>query len=143
MKKICLTCVRALDTDCFYRNSHNKKDFLDTSCKECCFIYNKKYYKGIRIRVLEKYGNRCECCGESTTEFLCIDHINKDGADERRTGLQGSRFYRWLDINPKLKNYRLLCNNCNMSIGMNGYCPHSKNEPEVSIHQYSLDTERK
>ena len=65
----------------------------------------------------------CACCGEKHIEFLGIDHINNDGAQERKRLGHGN-------IHQHLKNlgypdgYRVLCHNCNMSRGFYGYCPH-------------------
>jgi hypothetical protein len=69
---------------------------------------------------------RCECCGESYIEFLTIDHI--DGGGERHRKSIGRRagyeFYIWLIKNGFPNGYRVLCLNCNTSIGLYGYCPH-------------------
>lgn len=84
-----------------------------------------KYRLAIRKEVLEAYGNKCACCGESAEEFLTIDHIDGRGSHHRKE--VGPRLYavlRRLGF-PKDK-YRLLCMNCNFSYGMRGYCPHQR-----------------
>ena len=90
---------------------------------------NVTYRSKIRADVLNAYGGKCECCGESHPEFLALDHINGGGGKERRTvaGNTSGGVYR-LARNagyPKDK-YRLLCHNCNCAIGWYGYCPHPK-----------------
>ena len=90
---------------------------------------NVTYRSKIRADVLNAYGGKCECCGESHPEFLALDHINGGGGKERRTvaGNTSGGVYR-LARNagyPKDK-YRLLCHNCNCAIGWYGYCPHQK-----------------
>lgn len=80
----------------------------------------------LRMDVVEAYGGQCECCGESNIEFLAVDHVN-GGGRKHRTEIAGvgSAFYVWLRKQgfPK-KGLRLLCHNCNQSIGLYGYCPH-------------------
>ncbi len=78
-----------------------------------------------RQQVLEAYGGKCVCCGETTPEFLTIDHIFKDGAAHRRE--IGNDLYPWLVRNGFPKDrFRLLCMNCNLAIGQHGKCPHAR-----------------
>jgi hypothetical protein len=86
-----------------------------------------KWRKKIRDIIIAKYGGACCCCGETTPEFLVIDHTGcKRGNPATRHGC-GVVFYRWLIKNnyPK-EGLQLLCNNCNASLGYYGYCPHIK-----------------
>jgi hypothetical protein len=77
---------------------------------------------------------KCECCGESHIEFLTIDHINGDGAKERRemkaAGLNaakgGHEFYCLLEKRGFPAGYRVLCFNCNCARGFFGECPHER-----------------
>lgn len=89
----------------------------------------KIYEYNIKLKIIENYGGKCVCCGESIAEFLTIDHINGNGADERKQTKQGTggKLYRWLLKNncPK-DNYQLLCYNCNCTKGFFGKCPHVK-----------------
>lgn len=73
--------------------------------------------------LIKEYGGKCVCCGESTYEFLTIDHINGEGSKHRSS--LTTHFYRWLKINnfPK-EGYQLLCMNCNFAKGKYGSCPH-------------------
>ena len=80
----------------------------------------KRYYKQLRrkykLDMITAYGGKCQICGESSWEFLCIDHTNGGGRRHRKElGIyNGSEFYRWLKRQgyPK-NNYQLLCFNCN------------------------------
>lgn len=80
----------------------------------------------LRAETLGIYGSKCTCCGELKTEFLVIDHIDGGGSRDRREGVYhgGNSFYRWLKRNGWPKGYRVLCHNCNQSLGVYGYCPH-------------------
>lgn len=84
----------------------------------------------IRAEVLEHYGGnppKCSCCGESTREFLALDHTNGGGNKHRKElGINaGFVFYRWLQKNNYPEGFRVLCHNCNLSLGYYGYCPHA------------------
>jgi hypothetical protein len=84
-----------------------------------------------RLEVLTHYGGtplKCQCCGESNIEFLTIDHINGGGNQQRKhiRSKNGKtiNFYKWLVDNNFPEGYRVLCYNCNCSLGHYGYCPH-------------------
>lgn len=98
-------------------------------------LWHKKRRQELKRQVLAAYGPTCVCCGEAHEEFLTVDHIAGDGADHRRTlklgGVgknksvgSGWTFYRWLVQQGFPSGYRILCWNCNCSLGMRGYCPH-------------------
>ena len=82
------------------------------------------WHQRLKAAAIEHYGKACACCGESTYEFLCIDHIN-GGGNRQREQLGCSRnFFSWLRKNGYPEGFRTLCHNCNQAIGYNGYCPH-------------------
>lgn len=87
----------------------------------------KRVRDKVRMIVLTHYGGKppkCKCCGESHFEFLSIDHINGDGAKERR--IYGSKLAYSLIRRGFPKGYRILCHNCNQARGYYGKCPHKK-----------------
>lgn len=85
----------------------------------------KKQTRELKTRVIAAYGGKCECCQEERIEFLCIDHINGCGNEERKKHGLGSNFYYYLVRENFPEGYRVLCHNCNMSYGSYGYCPHN------------------
>lgn len=113
-------------------------------CKSCHSKYCKAYYYknreamlkrsrifnlNLRLEVIFHYSagtSKCSCCGENKLEFLSIDHISGGGTSHRESVGYGSRFYLWLRKNKYPEGYRVLCHNCNMSLGQYGYCPHGK-----------------
>lgn len=88
----------------------------------------KEIHKRNRLITLIYYGGnppKCFCCGESNIEFLCIDHIEGNGNSHRKS--IGGTLYEWLRRENYPKGFRVLCHNCNMSLGFYGYCPHKRN----------------
>lgn len=101
-------------------------------------IYQKTYKLKLRRNVIgyySRYTYKCVCCLDAHLEFLTIDHINGDGSKHRKEiGSRGGHgFYTWLKKNNYPQGYRVLCMNCNHSLGVWGYCPHyGKPEPVVA-----------
>lgn len=79
----------------------------------------------IKKEIMAHYGGKCECCGEDRIEFLSIDHVN-GGGNKHRKELGNVSFYGWLRKQSFPGGYRVLCMNCNFSIGAYGHCPHEK-----------------
>lgn len=99
--------------------------------KEKLNIYRKKWNSDLRAECFSAYGAKCVCCGEACPEFLTVDHTEGGGTKERRLlGRSGISFYYHLKKEGWPQDgYRLLCMNCNFSLGRCGYCPH-KGRPE-------------
>lgn len=84
----------------------------------------KRQHREHREAAIAAYGGNCRCCGESTYEFLSLDHIDGGGSKHRRE-LGNRNIYDWLHAN----NYppialQVLCHNCNLAKGFYGACPH-------------------
>lgn len=93
----------------------------------------RKNSYGIRRKaVIERYGGKCECCGEDRYEFLAIDHRFGGGGQERKTmGTHKLVFYLY-KMDEILPAYRILCHNCNMAIAYNDECPHSRENRTIN-----------
>lgn len=74
--------------------------------------------------MLETYGGKCQCCGETEPKFLAIDHINGGGMKAREKHI-GYSFYLSLFKTPR-QDLQVLCHNCNMAKGFYGQCPHQE-----------------
>lgn len=88
----------------------------------------KASYAADRAAALRVYGNTaCACCNETEVAFLCIDHINNDGATHRRklNLYGGTRTYQWLRLNGYPPGFQVLCFNCNFAKYSLGACPHA------------------
>jgi len=92
--------------------------------------YNKQWYAVLKKQVIAGYGGKCQCpggCDESRFQFLTVDHVNNDGAEQRRKlGNKefGSALYQRLIAQNFPDDYQLLCYNCNCAKGFYGECPH-------------------
>ena len=93
----------------------NRKRAAITAAKR-----NRKY----RDVVLDHYGNKCACCGETEKLFLEIDHVYSDGSEHRKL-TNGASIAIWLIRNGFPPGFQILCSNCNQGKQMcGGVCPH-------------------
>jgi hypothetical protein len=88
--------------------------------------YQREYRRSRRARVVAHYGGACACCGETTPEFLALDHIEGGGEQHRAQVGQGSNMVEWLIKSGLPEGFRVLCHNCNQAIGYYGACPHEQ-----------------
>jgi hypothetical protein len=151
--KPCGSCGCELPLDAFYPD-RTKRHGASSWCRACTLAHRKQQYadpskravvlernrnsahryreankakrKRQRLAMIAAYGGKCVCCGESTPEFLTIDHTHNDGAQERRQlSLSGSKIYAHLaKLGYPKDRYQLLCFNCNCAKGIHGRCPH-------------------
>lgn len=109
--------VRGLGWDEKYKS---QKNYYDK--KREWFV---KFRRSLRREVIEAYGGKCVCCGESHWEFLTLDHPNGDGQEDRdKYRMQTGQIYGWAKKNGFPKIYRILCMNCNWIRRFGGICPH-------------------
>lgn len=83
------------------------------------FIYREK----TKLEVLTYYSNgkpKCVLCGFENIDGLCLDHINDDGAEQRRLlkisgrGTTGMNTYEAIKKHGYPQGLQVLCANCNM-----------------------------
>lgn len=81
-----------------------------------------------KMEMLQAYGGKCACCGETEIVFLTTDHIF-GGGRKHSNGSHSLR--RWLRERgwPKDK-FQLLCINCNLGKAIIGICPHKLSPDE-------------
>lgn len=108
------------------RDRHYKYYERDAAWKR---LSTKRYRDRVRLETLQHYARspfpECACCGEMQLQFLCLDHINGGGTEERkRLGPGGVLFYCRLKAAGYPPGLQVLCHNCNMAKGFYGKCPH-------------------
>ena len=72
----------------------------------------------IKLEALERYGKVCAKCGFDDPRALQIDHVENNGAEERKrlggSGFAGWQFYTWLKAQGWPEGYQTLCANHNI-----------------------------
>lgn len=66
-----------------------------------------------KFAAMEMYGGKCLGCGCNELAVLTIDHVNDDGAIDRKSnGNRGIVFYRRLLKQPRRSDLQILCASC-------------------------------
>jgi len=102
---LCIRCGHLLEA--------NNEYFVCLKCR----IKHKEFLTSLKKGCFDKYGSVCQSCGEARLEFLCIDHINNEGVQHRKTFNNngcGEHLYRWLKKNNYPEGFQVLCHNCNL-----------------------------
>lgn len=100
-----------------------------TDCRECINLRTKLLWRKTRKEIFDYYGWKCNCCGETTPEFLTLDHINNDGyLDKNPNGDKktGKELYSLVKKQGFPDKYQTLCHNCNFAKKLEGGCPHQR-----------------
>lgn len=139
MEKWCGGCNSHKDRSEFYK-SRAQPDGLQGRCKTCVTAYRVQNRDKItevsrnrearfKAKVIEAYGGKCACCGETEFAFLTFDHVNNDGAEQRKSRKSyATHLARWAALHGYPKTLQLLCANCNMAKQFTpGGCPHQTN----------------
>ena len=124
--KRCTKCERMLPIDEFSKKRNQ--------CKACVSIRTKQWRFEVKMLAFAAYGGaKCVWCGEDELAFLCIDHVNEDGAAHRKkTGGSGTLTYSWLRKHKYPPGYQVLCHNCN----------HLKSRPDPGMSNYAQQRRR-
>jgi len=128
--KECYRCKQTLPfTSEFFGNDAHALFKLKPGCKKCNCEERKIYLTKLRKEVLSNYSNggiKCACCGEREFIFLCLDHVNNDGYQERKSGIFGQPLLMKLKRENYPSGFQVLCYNCNMAkaYAPNRLCPH-------------------
>lgn len=134
-KTICKDCSlkRAMEREeriayglCANIGCDNDRREGKTTCVQCSAKISDKI-RELKQLVLDHYGQVCNCsCGCKVTKFehLTIDHINNDGAEQRkaRNAHSGQAEYRRIIRERFPKDLQVLCWNCNCAKQYYGGC---------------------
>jgi hypothetical protein len=84
-------------------------------CRHCRLKHTRNCLEKLRKQILKAYGNKCNWpkCKITDPDMLHLDHINDDGAVERKKNNNASYFMARRLGFPKDK-YQLLCANHNV-----------------------------
>lgn len=101
-----------------------------------CVTKKKKRYFGLKKQIYDAYGAVCACCGETTDEFLTLDHVNNDGNHMRKNvhGNATVAFFKWIIANNYPDTIQVLCWNCQWGkVKNNGICPHRETRNDYPL----------
>lgn len=123
----CRRCGVLLTIDNTKRRQYsNGGKRLAYDCKPCENENERRRKIRYKIECIIAYGGKCVCCGETIMEFLTIDHIFNDGAEDKKNySGSGGHVWKYLrDLGYPKDRYQLMCFNCNCAKGHFGSCPH-------------------
>jgi len=89
-----------------YAKPQSKKGIARPNSTEA----SKKTQHMTRVRALMLLGGKCETCGINDMRVLQVDHVDNNGAAERREIGRGYAMMKRVLANPSA--YRCLCANC-------------------------------
>ncbi len=133
---LCYNCNLSKRTHkhCVHKENHENNSVHFSTAYRRKYKYKAIfYYSGGEMK--------CICCGETIYEFLSIDHINGGGNKHRKEIRKN--IGEWLIKNNYPSGYRVLCHNCNSSLGHNHYCPHHPEGVPIPIIPREEDTYNK
>ncbi len=112
---------RKAEGKCFRcSNPSREGKTLCPSCMEAQMIRNAQ----VRQDVLDGYGARCVCCGETEEGFLTLDHVQ----GRKRGQPSGLQAYWEAKKGGYPPTFQILCYNCNMGREhqQSRVCPHQQ-----------------
>lgn len=77
----------------------------------------------IKAELVAGYGGKCTCCGETSIEFLTLEHLNGGGRAHRAIKDSLAIFNEVIKSNFP-SEYTILCMNCNFAKRFGKECPH-------------------
>ena len=100
------------------------KEYMKTVYHERKKDCDRNYQRKIKTEIRELLGNKCCICGYSGLA-LQVDHVNNNGAEERKKHGAGSSYWCKIlrEVRNSSKDYQLLCANCNMEKELRGGLP--------------------
>ena len=127
----CRECIRAYERN-WRKNTEKGREHAKRKGRKHYALHGERVrarrrqnWKNTWAKIRAIYGETCACCGESELSFLTVEHVNQDGAADRRKHGGNTQLRNWLAKQPKLEGYEILCWNCQWGRKLNGgICPH-------------------
>jgi len=121
-------CWRHYNID--YKNRYSVSRKRKYKRSEKGKLHQKIYHDKARLEALLHYSQnelKFNCCGETTYEFLTLEHIFNNGAQHRRE-INNRNLYIWCRKNQFPVGFQVLCMNCNFAKEKYRGCPHMKSK---------------
>lgn len=106
------TITKTKDNTFKNRKEKYGKYWLTEKYRESQRKSKRKRFEELRNEVFKKLGSCCNRCGIDDKRVLCVDHVNGDGALERKIKTSVIAYYKKI-INDAEGRYQILCHNCN------------------------------
>lgn len=115
----CKGCARKEHIEYYYRQrqkvlDYSKKRYTKNKLR-IIFLQTERRRK-IITKIFDLLGDKCVLCGFKNKMALQIDHLKGGGQKHRRIRGGGMNYYK--DIVNDIKNYQILCANCNLIEGV-------------------------
>jgi hypothetical protein len=98
---------------------------LCLSCRDTKRLGKHEYTISLRLKCVEAYGGKCNCCGCVYHEYLILDHVDGGGKEHRKTENGSRAIYLWAKRNNYPPLLQLLCANCHLAKHRHLSCPHA------------------
>lgn len=121
MDKVCLKCGFEKPIGKFYARTVKNVVYFDNMCISC---RGKAQRAMLRLRLIETFGGKCACCGETHPLLLTLDHVQGGGKQEYQNKRTHQIWLRAIKVGPNTGEFQLLCMTCNFAKGQYGVCPH-------------------
>jgi len=120
--------TREPDPTAYARAEANRKAYRSKAGRGKANLVAQRSTRKLRLEVYEAYGGAaCSCCQETEYVFLTLDHIDSNGAADRKVYKTANGLLRALRAQGYPSGYRVLCFNCNCGRSRNGgVCPHEQ-----------------
>lgn len=109
--KRCSGCKEVKDLIEFSTNAA-RFDGLANYCRPCRHEQQREIREKQRRGLIDQFGGKCVRCGFTDWRALQFDHVNNDGAVDRRAGGHNQRVLKKL-LTENPGRFQLLCANCN------------------------------
>lgn len=140
-EKTCTQCgITHPYTNEFFTACKQQPFGLRAACKKCV---NKKtrphgkiHKRRLRMRIYKHYcagDPACACCGETTYEFLSLDHLEGSSQEDYRKHKTAVGIMINIIREGFPPKYRVLCHNCNQCCRVYGHCVH--NPKTITFHR--------
>ncbi len=108
----------------YYRDNKEKVKAQRYKIRDVIIERQRKWRRDLKLEVFTHYSNgkpKCKHCGFDDIRALCLDHVNNDGAEQRRNirpknrhrGGSSIDVYIRAKRNKFPKDLQVLCSNCN------------------------------
>lgn len=112
-EKFCPKCRTTKPVEQFYRNSA-RRDGLGVYCAACQQARDTLRVNRHRSNLRDLLGGCCVSCGYDDHRALHVDHVDGDGAERRRSGLDIGALALLRQATLEPGRFQLLCANCNI-----------------------------